>query len=170
MHLRNKAFLTNSVSFFDHEKWLLTFLTQNLGINKNYQNFHPLIFYGYTRLRGVGAGLPHPEWNRVNILLFWTQVRSLSCLVTQPFLCAKPNQLIVNPPVDYLLSLFLYFSVLFVLFYFLCILCCICQKALGSCADVGLSSFLRINFSEEESASVTVISLKENNDVNYKDY
>ena len=71
---------------------------------------------------------------------------------------------------DYLLSLFLYFSVLFVLFYFLCILCCICQKALGSCADVGLSSFLRINFSEEESASVTVISLKENNDVNYKDY
>ena len=27
----------------------------HLGIYKNYQNFHPLIFYGYTRLRGVGA-------------------------------------------------------------------------------------------------------------------
>ena len=30
----------------------------HLGIYKNYQNFRPLIFYGYTRLRGVGADLP----------------------------------------------------------------------------------------------------------------
>ena len=67
-----------------------------------------------------------------------------------------------------LLYFFLYFSALFCTFLLFFILCCICQKALGSCADVGLSSFLRINFSEEESASVTVISLKENNDV--KDY
>ena len=73
-------------------------------------------------------------------------------------------------------------STLLYLFFFVCIFqyfyfstsfvfCVVfCQKALGSCADVGLSSFLRINFSEEESASVTVISLKENNDVNHKDY
>ena len=30
----------------------------HLGIYKNYQNFHPLIFYGKTRLRGVQADLP----------------------------------------------------------------------------------------------------------------
>ena len=30
----------------------------HLGIYKNYQNFHPLIFYGHTRLRRVGADLP----------------------------------------------------------------------------------------------------------------
>ena len=42
----------------------------HLGIYKNYQNFHPLIFYGYTRLRGVGADLPHPECNRVKRFSF----------------------------------------------------------------------------------------------------
>ena len=35
----------------------------HLGIYKNDQNFHPLIFYGYTRLRGVGADLPQPRAN-----------------------------------------------------------------------------------------------------------
>ena len=30
----------------------------HLGIYKKYQSFHQLIFYGYTRLRGVGADLP----------------------------------------------------------------------------------------------------------------
>ena len=29
----------------------------NLGIYKNYQIVHSLIFYAYTRLRGVGADL-----------------------------------------------------------------------------------------------------------------
>ena len=38
----------------------------HIGIYKNYQNFHPLMFYGYTRLRGVGVDLPHPGWNMVN--------------------------------------------------------------------------------------------------------
>ena len=41
----------------------LTLLLQKTAFSllyKNYQNFHPLIFYGYTRLRGVGADLPHP--------------------------------------------------------------------------------------------------------------
>ena len=32
----------------------------HLRIYKNYQNFHPLIFYGYTRLCGLGADLPLP--------------------------------------------------------------------------------------------------------------
>ena len=32
----------------------------HLGMYKNYQNFHPLIFYGYTRLHEVGADLPPP--------------------------------------------------------------------------------------------------------------
>ena len=39
----------------------LTLLLQKTAFSllyKNYQNFHPLIFYGYTRLRGVGADLP----------------------------------------------------------------------------------------------------------------
>ena len=31
-----------------------------IQLNKNYQNFHPFDFYGYTRLRGVGADLPPP--------------------------------------------------------------------------------------------------------------
>ena len=63
----NKAFLTNSViprpkgKLFDHEKWFLTYLTYIEEYTKNYQNFHPLIFYGYTRLRGVG-GEPPPPW------------------------------------------------------------------------------------------------------------
>ena len=30
----------------------------HLGIYNNYHNFHPLIFYGWTRLREVGADLP----------------------------------------------------------------------------------------------------------------
>lgn len=42
----------------------------HLGTYKNYQKFHSLIFYGYSRLRGVGADLPRPGWYRVN-LLFW---------------------------------------------------------------------------------------------------
>ena len=98
-------------------------------------------------------------------VLFWAKVRSLCC----QFLC-QTKIFDCQPSCGLsFIFVFVFFST-FVLFFFLCILCCICQKALGSCADVGLSSFLRINFSEEESASVTVISLKENNDVNHKDY
>ena len=59
----NKAFLINSViprpntKFFDPN---VVYNVPNiyLGIYKNYQNFHTLIFYVYTRLRGVGADLP----------------------------------------------------------------------------------------------------------------
>ena len=47
---------------FDHEKVSHVLY---LGIYKSYKNFHPLIFYRYTRLRGVGADLPHPGWYRV---------------------------------------------------------------------------------------------------------
>ena len=55
----------------------------HLGIYKNYQSFRPLIFYGYARLRGVGADKPPPlgqigfRWNPlflvVSLLLadFW---------------------------------------------------------------------------------------------------
>ena len=38
---------------------------------QKYQNFHPLIFYGYTRLRGVGADLLHPGCNRVKLQTSW---------------------------------------------------------------------------------------------------
>ena len=43
----------------------------HLGIYQKYQNFHPLIFYRYTRLRGVWAVLPPPSpgLNRVNNLI-----------------------------------------------------------------------------------------------------
>ena len=44
----------------------------HLGIYKNYQNFHPLIFYGYTRLRGVGADLPPLDWIGLKELLWDT--------------------------------------------------------------------------------------------------
>ena len=33
----------------------------HLGIYKNYQNFHPLIFYGYSRLRRMGQMYPPPS-------------------------------------------------------------------------------------------------------------
>ena len=36
----------------------------HLGIYKNYQNFHPLILYGYMGSCGAGADLPHPGWKR----------------------------------------------------------------------------------------------------------
>ena len=44
--------------------WKVVFNVPNihLGVYKNYQNFHPLIFYGYTRLRGVKADLPPLGW------------------------------------------------------------------------------------------------------------
>ena len=43
----------------------------HLGICKNYLNFHPLTFYGDTRLRGVGADLLHPRLNRVKLQTSW---------------------------------------------------------------------------------------------------
>ena len=54
--------------------------TIHLRIYKIYQKFQPLIFYGYKRLRGVGADLP-PPWLLAQISFeiwnFWLSIFSI---------------------------------------------------------------------------------------------
>ena len=89
----NKAFLTNSViprpngKFFDHEKWFLTYLIYIQEYTKN-QNFHPLNFYGYTRLRGgeIGLIILHRTWcpkNKIELINLIIKAFSITAAFTE---------------------------------------------------------------------------------------
>ena len=66
----NKAFLTKRKVIFTM-KVVSNVFNIHLGVYNDYQNFHPLIFYGHTRLRGVGADLPPPPGgNRGKVTTF----------------------------------------------------------------------------------------------------
>ena len=63
----------------------------HLGIYENCQNFYPLIFYGYTRLHGLGQICPPSPWsNRVKQTVSFCAIIYLDTNSLQLF-CENPS-------------------------------------------------------------------------------